>query len=355
MRTDASGPRGTDIRSRVEELQRQLTAEIESVQSGEDWRRMLQVASRLHRYSANNLILISVQHAAAFRSGRVSSPTPTYVAGFRTWKALGRTVDKGQKGYAILAPAPRHVRLAVAGSGPDAARRLLPDGEEPGPGERLELAQRLTFRAEHVFDVSQTSGVPLPEAPRPTPLAGQAPAGLVEGLTRFAIARGFSVAMAGDATELRGADGVTRFDAKTITLSPALSGAALAATLAHEVGHVLLHDPLRDPVGVMVHRGVGEVEAESVAYIVTVAHGMDSGSESLPYVATWAGGRRPADTVARTAQRVVSAAHELLAALDTRQTPDGSPPGLTTALAARAGQRTASTDSPERAALAIGV
>jgi hypothetical protein len=320
---------GTETRARVEELQRQLTAEIETIQSGDDWRRMLQVASRLHRYSANNLILISVQHTVAFREGRVSAPIPTYVAGFRTWKALGRSVDKGQKGYAILAPAPRNVRLAVAGSGPDATRRPLAPGDDPGPGERLEVAQRLTFRIEHVFDVSQTSGAPLPEPPRPQRLVGGAPRGLFDELERFAVARGYTVSTAVDGGALPpGADGVTRFDARTITLRAGLSEAAAAATLVHELGHVLLHDPARDPAGAAVHRGIGEVEAESVAYIVTAAHGMDSSSESLPYVATWAGGRRPAEVVQRTAQRVVIAAHELLTALHTTQHPDGAPPGL---------------------------
>src|SRR3954451_15685900 len=101
------------MRARVEELQRRLTAEVEAIPSGEDWRRMLDVASRLHRYSAGNSILIALQHAASFREGRVPTPTPTYVAGFRTWKALGRSVDKGQKGYAILAPVPHQLRIAV--------------------------------------------------------------------------------------------------------------------------------------------------------------------------------------------------------------------------------------------------
>src|SRR5919198_2915372 len=99
--TNASTTRGgsseQDAGARVEELQRGLTAEIEAIQSGEDWRRMLDVAVRLHRYSAGNSILIAMQHAAAYQAGRVPTPTPTYVAGFHTWKALGRSVDKGQK------------------------------------------------------------------------------------------------------------------------------------------------------------------------------------------------------------------------------------------------------------------
>ena len=58
--------------------------------------------------------------------------------------------------------------------------------------------------------------------------------------------------------------------------------------LAHELGHVLLHGP-DDDVGKLYgssadHRGLAEVEAESVAYTVLKAHGIDRGpqSASLP-------------------------------------------------------------------------
>lgn len=296
---------------------------------------MLAVAARLHRYSSNNLILIAMAHAAAYREGRVATPTPRYIAGFNTWKLLGRTVDKGQKGYAILAPVPRTVRVAVTGTGPGSARRVLAGDDQPGPSERVETEKRLGWKIEHVFDVEQTSGQPLPEPPRPKPLTGHAPDGLIAELTREAVAREFTVSHTTDPLALFGADGVTRFDAKTITLRGGLSDAAVATTMIHELGHVLLHDPSRDVHGAAAHRGIGEVEAESVAYIVAAAHGLDTAGESLPYVATWAGGRTPADVVQATAHRVISAAHELLGSLRTDQLGDGAPPGIAAAIEAR--------------------
>lgn len=315
---------------------------------------MLDLGARLHRYSTGNLILIAAQHATAYRDGRVSTPTPRYVAGFHTWKLLGRTVDKGQKGYAILAPVPRTLHVAVSGSGPDADRRLLARDEQPRPGEHLELEQRLSWRIEHVFDVSQTSGKPLAEPPRPQPLTGRAPDGLIAELTRVAVERGFRVDRLDDAQTLGGADGVTRFDTKTITLRGGLSEAAVAATLSHELGHVLLHDSDWDSNGAAVHRGIGEVEAESVAYIVAAAHGLDTSGESLPYVTSWAGSRTPAEVVRSTAQRAIGAAHELLSCLRTVQHGDGSPPGLAAALEARDREHAASTLTRPPTDLAIG-
>ena len=54
---------------------------------------MLRTAARFHNYSLNNLLLIDMQY-----------PRATRVAGFQTWKGLGRHVMKGQKGIRILAP-----------------------------------------------------------------------------------------------------------------------------------------------------------------------------------------------------------------------------------------------------------
>jgi N-terminal domain of anti-restriction factor ArdC len=81
-----------------------LAAEVKALRSGEDWKRFLEFQSRLHAYSPNNVMLVYAQHAKAFNEGEVSQPFPGYVAGFNTWKVLGRSVVKGQHGYLVLAP-----------------------------------------------------------------------------------------------------------------------------------------------------------------------------------------------------------------------------------------------------------
>ena len=58
-----------------------------------DW---LRAVSRFHHYSFNNQLLVLLQRPQAQR-----------VAGFHTWKSLGRNVKKGAKGIAILAPCVR--------------------------------------------------------------------------------------------------------------------------------------------------------------------------------------------------------------------------------------------------------
>ncbi|WP_307076168.1 ImmA/IrrE family metallo-endopeptidase [Arthrobacter pascens] len=64
------------------------------------------------------------------------------------------------------------------------------------------------------------------------------------------------------------------------------------AVLAHELGHVMLHGP-EDETGKQYgssadHRGLAEIEAESVAYTVLRAHGIDRGDQSALYLSGWA-------------------------------------------------------------------
>jgi hypothetical protein len=319
-------------RARIEALQQSLTEQVEALRSGDEWRALLDVASRFHRYSANNVMLIAEQYQQRFDSGAVSTPSPTYVAGYHTWKALGRQVDKGQKGLAILAPAVYYPRAARTAEG---TVRELDKGERATPEETLLRGKRSVrgFKIEYVFAYEQTSGQPLPAMLRPEPLAGHAPTGLVDALTNFGRDRGFTVTRV-ESDTLPGADGMTNFTERTIQIRNDLPDAATASTLAHELGHVLLHDPTGDRFDVSLSQRMVEVEAESVAYIIGAAHGLDTSSDSMPYVARWLGSGTASDVQA-TAGRVVHAAHQLLSALDTPQLGDGQPPGVAAALATR--------------------
>jgi len=180
-----------------------------------------------------------------------------------------------------------------------------------------------------VFSLSQTEGDPLPLPPRPVLLQGEAPPGLWDGLVAQLQELGFDVVTVPTSADLGGANGVTNFTTRVVQVRTDMDDAAQVKTLAHELGHALLHEPARtgtDPRD--IHRGVLEVEAESVAYLVGAAHGMDTTGYSLPYVATWAGGKDPAATVRATAERVVRTARTILDALPTAHGPGGQPPAV---------------------------
>ena len=140
---------------KLDELHQRLTAQVESLISGEDWKAMLTVASRFHRYSARNIMLIRAQF-----------PTATRLGGYRFWPTVGRHVRKGESGIAILAPCLYRVSKTEDAGGDDAteAKRVLRG-----------------FRVALVFDVSQTDGEPLADV-RPQLLLGDDTAQLWEGL-----------------------------------------------------------------------------------------------------------------------------------------------------------------------------
>lgn len=100
-----SADRAARVAEKVRQAQETLLADVNAaLSSGEDWKAYLTVQARLHAYSPNNVMLIALQHAEAYRTGAVATPDPGVVAGFHTWKSLGRSVDKGQHGYVVLAP-----------------------------------------------------------------------------------------------------------------------------------------------------------------------------------------------------------------------------------------------------------
>jgi len=316
--------RDEDGRSaRLEATQSLLAEGLRRLVSGGDWQAYLALQARLHGYSPANVLLISAQHAAAFESGAVPSADPGRVAGFATWRSLGRSVLRGQHGYAILVP---HYRRR-----PDP-----PVGERGAPGTGAESLEggdggdgcRLAgFGVAHVFSEFQTAGVPLPAGPRPVLSEGAAPAGLAEATSALIEASGLSVELAGSAAELGGANGVTDWSVGLVRVRADMDEAARCKTLLHEAGHVLLHG---DATGRRLPREVKEVEAESVAFVVAAAHGMDTGGYSFPYVAGWAGAD-PLSAVRATQRRVAVAARVVLAASPAATTDGGRPPAPLTA------------------------
>lgn len=308
--------------AKVTEAQATLVEAVKSIQSGDDWRHFLDLQSRLHSYSANNAMLIAAQHARAFKEGRVPTPEPSYVAGFRTWKGLGRSVEKGQKGYMVLAPLRSSLRVATDQSG---GSRVLGPREAGQPGETVEARRGLRgFTIEHVFAAEQTTGAPLPTPPSPRLLEGDAPLGLGEAVVGLIEARGYVVSAVPDASAIDGANGMTTFPSRTVQVRADMDDAARVKTLLHEAAHVLLHDPaVRDPDR---PRHVREVEAESVAYVVASVHGMATDSYSFPYVAGWAGAGG-VEVLQASMSRIAQATKEVIAASPAEHGPGGRVPG----------------------------
>lgn len=260
----------------MERLHEQLQESIRALVSSDDWRQALEVAARFHNYSFANTRLIWAQATAR-------GFTPTRVAGYRAWQKLGRQVSRGEKGLQILAPVTRTV-----------------EGED-GEDERRVVG----FQVVHVFDVSQTGGDPLPEV-RPSVLEGELPVHW-ERVAELIRSADFGLEVA-EVKRLGEANGITDWGDRTVVVRASLPGAQRFKTAVHELAHVRLHEPTSGDRPDC--RGVIEVEAESVAYMVCAALGVDSAGYSLPYVATWSGG--DVERVSETADRVIRCARRML-------------------------------------------
>lgn len=310
--------------TKLDEIHEHLVASVESLVAGDEWKRALEFAARFRTRSFNNTMLIWWQHEAAYRRGQVPEPIPTQVAGFKQWQALGRRILAGQSGYMILAP--RTARFATSSPTDPSSWRRLERNERPRPGEVVR-PRMIGVRPAYVWDVSQTDGIPLPALPVPHLLSGEAPGGLWNGLAEIVRDEGFRLSTV-DASALGGANGVTDFGAHVVEVRADMDAAAQVKTLAHELAHIRMHDPTAEAA---MHRGIGEVEAESVALMIAAAHGMDTSSYAIPYVSTWATSvkdKSPVEVVQDTGERVRRAAVAILDRLPIGLNEAGDPPEL---------------------------
>lgn len=277
-------------RATVEQLHAQLADRISKLEGLQDWQEWLHLMQSLHRYSFNNTLLILAQ-----------KPDATMVAGFGVWKQRGHSVRKGEKAIRVLAPIKKAVDLYDMQGNP------LRDAN----GRPRYTWQVVGVKPVSVFDASQVEpAVKVP--PQPRLLTGQAPPGLWDSLAELASIGGFSVTRGDCGT----ANGFINFTDHEIRIRPDVDDLQACKTLAHEIGHSLTMTQ-GDAGSVGAHRELREVEAESIAYAVLGAHGVDTSRYTFDYVAGWAARAATTstsitDVIIATGQRVIAAADRIL-------------------------------------------
>src|SRR3984957_8978677 len=224
----------------------ELVAALESGHS-EALTAYLKTMSLFSKYSLNNLFLIARQRPDARR-----------VAGFQTWRKLGRYVRKGEKGIAIIAPL---------------VRRKSDEESEHAGDERVISG----FKVAHIFSEEQTDGEPLPELGTVT---GD-PSAYFERLTKYIAEQNIALEYSDEIAPAKG-----RATRGKITLLPGQTPAELLATLAHETAHALMHFSERRTE---TTKRIRETEAEAVAFVVCNAIGLETGATDPDYIGLYAG------------------------------------------------------------------
>lgn len=279
-------------RETVEQLHQQLADNISNLEDKDVWQRWLGMASKLHRYSFNNVVLTMLQ-----------KPDATMIAGYRAWQAMGHQVRRGEKAIRILGPVTRKVELADRSTG-----EPVRDAE----GRPQFVRQLVGVRPVSVFDASQVDP-PVQTPPEPTLLRGEAPPGLWDSLAELVAAEGFRLTRG----DCGGANGLTDYTARDVRVRADVDDAQSAKSLIHELAHVLIR-PEPGEVYAGACRGRREVEAESVAYVVAAAHSLDTSQYTFNYVAGWDTQAATPEhgieaVVAETGARVIATVDKILA------------------------------------------
>lgn len=237
---------------------------LEEFGSSETWVAWLNKQSKFHKYSFSNVILILM-----------IMPDARKVASYKTWKQVGRQVIKGEKAIRILAPSFK---------------------KDQDTGEQVLVG----FRAVPVFDISQTEGEPLQGS---VELVG-ADDELLARMKRVAMDRGIIIQ---EVKSIGGANSSANFAQNKIELLSRLDSIMKTRTLVHELAHLTLkHLPTNDRQEIEIM----EIEAESVAYVVMHALGIDAGKYSFAYLKSYAGGK---DRLQKLGNRIAKTAKSILA------------------------------------------
>ena len=250
---------------------------VEAVEAGKSNKLVeyLKAMGRFHNYSLNNVLLIGFQR-----------PNATHVAGFHTWKKLGRFVRKGEKGIAIMAPIiwRRKVNKATG-------------GEEK---KESEDETAMAFRTVYVFDISQSEGEELPEFAR---VQGE-PGVYIERLRDYVTGKGIILEYS---DSIGSADGISA--GGLIRLKKGLSPAEELSVLAHETAHELLH---KDRNNMPKDKKIRECEAEAIAFVICHGIGLDTNTASSDYIQLYNGDK---ETLMKSLERIQRTASEILDAV----------------------------------------
>jgi len=207
----------------------------------------LNAMSRFHNYSFGNVLEIARQR-----------PDATHVAGMYAWNQLGRKVRKGERGIRILAP--------IVG----VKRKKDEEAEKDITKQNTRVL--VGFRNAYVFDVSQTEGAELPAMREMSGEVGENRARLISFINKQNIELVFTENIAPALGMSYGG---------RIAILPGQSEAEEFSTLVHELAHELLEHAKRRTTTTKMVR---ETEAESIAFVVGKAVGLNTGTASADYI-----------------------------------------------------------------------
>ena len=241
-------------------LSRHLKEGIKEFLDSDKYRDYLTKMSQLNNYSNRNLRLILAQN-----------PEARQVASFKQWKEnFGRHVKKGEKALRIFKPMTKIKK----------DENNQPILDKNGKPETVTF-----FGLVPVFDVSQTEGKEMPKAAEvKEQLTDLDYANLYRALMTIAKENDVSVRFEEMENNKQGYYSVS--ENQIVLRSNEMNKAQIIKTFLHEMAHAELHHADNSQKENLT-RSTAELQAESVAYVVSSYYGIDTSEYSFNYLSGW--------------------------------------------------------------------
>lgn len=252
----------------TESLNQHLQEGIKDYFDSDNYKNFLEGMSHFNNYSVRNIQLIKAQF-----------PEASMVASFNEWKKRNGHVNKGEKALYVQAP------VTVIKKDADGKPVINAD-----TGEKETLTY---FKPVPVFDVSQVSPVEGKELNLPK-MGG----GIPEQITKdyyqnvYRALRDISQKENGIPIRFREfekSDGFYNPKTNEITIKKGMTYEQTLSTLIHGMAHSELHNKksLTERFEGKLTRSSKELQAESIAYVVSNHLGFDTSGDSFAYLASW--------------------------------------------------------------------
>ena len=268
---------------------------VKDVYSSDNFRKYLSCCSKFHSYSLNNTLLILAQ-----------MPYATLVAGYNAWQHnFNRHVDKGERGLIILAPVTSTITQLMDKADED-GNPILDENGDPIKEERV--INQLRFTTTTVFDISQTSGEPLPSLIHNLTGSSDEILAFIDSVKNICTIPIDYHSPSKDAVLAGGAKGYYSIAEDRIVLNMELEDMQIAKTLIHEYSHSILHKKTDKD------SDQREIEAESLAFVLCDHFGIDTSDYSFGYIASYAA--QDEAKLKTILSNIQSTAHEMIDKLE---------------------------------------
>lgn len=294
----------------LKQLTDQLESGVKEYLESDKYKEILNNFSKFYDYSYRNTMLIMLQN-----------PQATAVASYTSWKNdFNRQVNAGQHGIKIIKPLTKkkddeEVKPDIKNPLSDSEKSLRDHKKTNVSDDSVDKI--IGYSVTYTFDISQTSqieGKPVIDLEITHELQGD--------VHDYGDLKAAVIATAPVSIKFEEIDGEAKGyyspARKEIVVQEGMSESQTLKTMIHETAHSILHSKealaaRRENGKAKVSRSDMEVQAESIAYVVSEHYGLDTSDYSFPYVASWA---EDPDRVQKNLEEIKVASGKIIEGMD---------------------------------------